>query len=154
MLDLNNAAIASLTSTLEGLIPDAGAGIQRSLLVVPNRIGPLGLGGVTELNPDPVGQVHACRVIGTVVVSTAAPDLDGLDTAVGKVTTSLLGAGRAALLQAGIVKLDCDSVGQLTTTDNGFGRELRFSVLFEFLKRPDEAEGVIAEIPQTVTVDA
>jgi hypothetical protein len=51
------------------------------------------------------------------------------------------------LLQSGILRLALADVGRVRRTDDGAERDLRFSVFYEFLRIPEEAEDIIQVIP-------
>lgn len=160
MVSVNNEALEALTTALRSLLPPvADPDLQPSLVVLPGRISPAGIGGVIGLNEDPRGDIVGRRLEATALVTVRGEDSAGLDSAVADVTRALVAADRAALLESGILRITLDKVGQRPEPRPGGGpdraqvRELSFKVLYEFLKRPEAAEGVIQEIPIDLEVN-
>jgi hypothetical protein len=87
-------------------------------------------------------------------VTVRANDVGPLNDAVAAVINSYLGADRAALVEQGILRVSLDGVGPQSTSGSGNNtvaeRTLTFKVLYEFLKRPEESEDVILEIPMNL----
>jgi hypothetical protein len=146
-------AIDELTAAVTALIP--GGVPPPTVALHPRTVRPVGLGGFVGLHHDPDGEIVGRRIDATISVSVVADDPDALANAAAAVNRALVAADRTALRRTGVLKLALDDVGPQTTV-TGHGADLRqtltFSVLFEFLKRPEEPEGIIEEIPLDVTI--
>ncbi len=160
MVSINNEALEALATALRSLLPPvADPDLQPSLVVLPTRIGPAGIGGVVGTNADPRGEIVARRLEATALVTVRGEDNAGLDSAVADVTRALVAADRAALQSSGILRITLGNIGSRPEERPGGGpdraqeRELTFRVLYEFLKLPEAAEGVIQEIPIDLEVN-
>jgi hypothetical protein len=155
--EINTEALAGLTAAIESLLEDVvDPPVQLSLLVTPTHISPTGLGGFVGINEDPQGGILGRRLRATALVSVSALDVESLNEAVVAVTGAFLGADRGSLLEKGILRIGLDNIGPRSTTGSGSNRReerrLTFNILYEFLKRPEESEGIILEVP--INLDA
>ena len=155
MSTLADEAIDGLTAVVASLLPAGGDPALRPLaLVSPLRIAPTGLGGFVGLNDDPPGDILGRRLKASVAVTVRASTAGALNDAVKNVTKAFLAADRQALLEQGILKLALEEVGPAADGNGASQRELRFTVLYEFVKRPSELEGgVIEEVPLDLDAD-
>lgn len=153
MASIEAEAIDELTAAVTALIP---GGVPPPIVALhPRTIRPVGLGGFVGLNHDPDGDVVGRQVDATIAVAVVADDPVALANATAAVNRALVAADRAALRNSGVLRLALDDVGPQSTVAGGAGdlsQTLTFSVLFEFLKRPEEAEGIIEEISLDVTI--
>ena len=157
MSDIDSEALVGLTAAVESLLPDTtDPSVQLILLAAPLQITPTGLGGFVDIDEDPRGEILGRRLEATALVTVRAGDVGPLNGAVTAVTRAFVGADRAALLEQGILRVTLDDLGSQSVTGSGrtrvVERILRFKVLYEFLKKPEAAEGIILEIP--VDLDA
>jgi len=155
--EINAEALAGLTDAMESLLADvADPSVQLSQLVTPTHISPTGLGGFIGVNEDPRGGILGRRLQAKTLVTVSANDVDSLNEAVVAVTGACVGADRGPLLEQGILRVTLDIVGPQSTSGSGNNmtveRTLTFNVLYEFLKRPEESEDVILEVP--INLDA
>lgn len=149
---ISSEALAGLTAAVEAILPSvADPSVQRTLLLTPTRVTPTGLGGFVGTNEDPYGDILGRRLEATALVTLRAKDVAPLNGAVTAVTHAFLGADRATLSEQGILRIALDNIGAQSVSGSGstrvVERVLSFGVLYEFLKRPDEAADVIREIP-------
>lgn len=154
---INSEALAGLTAAVETLLPDtADPSVQLILLVAPVHVAPTGLGGFVATNENPQGEILGRRLKATALVNVRARDVGPLNGAVTAVIQGVLGAERSTLLEQGILRVTLDDVGVQSVSGSGSNRvaerSLSFEVLYEFLKRPEEAEDVILEVP--INLDA
>jgi hypothetical protein len=143
-------ALAGLNAAIGSLLEDAVAPPTRlGSLVTSTQLTPTGLGGFVGANEVPAGEIFGRRLRATVLVTVSANDTDALNEAVVAVTGACLGTDRASLLEKGILRISLDDVGLQAAgaEDTTVERALTFDVLYEFLQGPEEAEGVIAEVP-------
>jgi hypothetical protein len=147
MVTLNNEALKGLTDAVGRLLGPEGPGVERSLLVSPVRVIPTGVGGFVGINAAPIGEIRGRRVEAELLITLGAGDTEQLDAATTVLARSLVGPDRVTLLQSGILRLALADVGRVRRTDDGAERDLRFSVFYEFLRIPEEAEDIIQVIP-------
>jgi len=148
--EIDTAALSGLNAAIESLLEDVAApSIQLGPMVTSARIAPTGLGGLVGANEVPQGEIFGRRLQATVLVTVGANDAAALNEAVVAVTGACLGTERALLLEKGILRITLDGVGPQAAgvEDATLERALTFDVLYEFIKRPEEAEDIIAEVP-------
>jgi hypothetical protein len=148
--EIEAEAFAGLNAAVGSLLEDAVTPPTRlDSMVTSTLLTPTGLGGFVGANEVPAGEIFGRRLQATVLVTVSADDADALDDAVAAVTGACLGTDRALLLEKGVLRITLDDVGpQAAGVDDGtVERTLVFDVLYEFLKRPEEAEDVIVEVP-------
>lgn len=154
MADINKKALAALDDVLKLFIPaPADPALKPLLLVTPLRVAPTGLGGYVGLNHEPEGDIIGRRVAARVSITVRGNDAVELNNSVSAVTGALIGAERATLLERGILQIALDTISAKPVDADGAGasntaeRELWFTVLYEFLMKPEAGEGIIREIP-------
>lgn len=158
MDDLAILAVNSLRTFVQSLVTTVTIPLlQKTVIVTPVRISPTGLGGFVDLNSDPIGDIIGRRVDALVSVIAEMPTAAALTEAASAIIQALLTAGRKTLAAGGIQKLvfvEAKPNAALTKPDGTVvaTREIRFEVLFEFLKHPEDPEDVISEIPLNLTV--
>lgn len=149
---ISSEAFEGLNDAVASLLPDVtDLSVQLIPSVTPTYIKPTGFGGFVGINEDPKGEIIGRRLEGIALVTVRAGNTTVLNEAVTRVTRAFLGVDRATLLVEGFLRVALDSVGSQTTSGSGSSRVvergLTFKVLYEFLKRPEEPEDVILEIP-------
>lgn len=152
---IDSEALDELTAAVGSFLPDvAEPSVQLALLVAPEHITPTGLGGFIGINENPQGEILGRRLEAMAVVTVRANSIGPLNDAVAAVVRAFLGADRTALLGQGILRVALDGVGSQTVTGTGRNRVvergLTLKILYEFLKRPEEPEDVILEIPKNL----
>ncbi len=145
-------ALAGLKSSLASLIPPAAEPEYTSVLsIIPGRVHPTGVGGFVGLSTDPIGEIFGRRIEAAVSITIKAGAAEELGVMVDTVTHSLMAAGRTVLAQNGILSLTLEGVGPLKVSGSGNNqiteRDLSAQVLYEFLKLPEQASGLIHEVP-------
>ena len=156
---INLEAVNELASALETLLPPAAnPALRPNVLVNPLRITPAGLGGFVGLNQEPPGEIHGVHLEATAFVTVKADRDASMNAATAAITHAVVAAERASLLRSGIVRIALEEVGPISVRQGGGvsaaqQRDLTFSILFEYLKRPEVAEGIIREIPLDVDVE-
>lgn len=149
---VTEAAFAGLRGALSSLLPVAAEPeLQPSLLLLPQRVSPTGIGGLAGVQSDPAGDILGRRVQAKARITVRARDTAGLETAIGAATDALLATDRASLAGLGILRLSLGDTGDLVLTGSGSqqvsSRELEIGVLYELLQPPTAPGGVIAELP-------
>lgn len=154
MASIDAEAVDSLATTISGLLP---VGSSALVTVFPRRVVPVGIGGFLGLNDDPAGpagDLLGRRVEAIVATRVSAADRDALSATVTALINALIASDRSRLRSLGLHTLVLDEIGEQTAAPQGNGLEqtVRFTVQFEFLKRPEEPEGIITEIPLEVKI--
>jgi hypothetical protein len=149
---ISSEALEGLNAAVASLLPDVSdLSVQLIPSVAPTHIKPTGFGGFVGINEDPKGEIIGRRLDATALVTARADNTTVLNDAVTRVSHAFLGADRATLLEEGFLRVVLDDMGPQTVSDSGSSsvveRDLTFKVLYEFLKRPEEPEDVILEIP-------
>jgi hypothetical protein len=152
MTPIDSEALAGLTAAVRSLLPPpTDPSVQLILLTTPGHVAPTGIGGFVGTNEDPRGEIRGRLLEATALVTVRANAVGPVDGAVTEVIRAFVGADRAALLERGILRVDLDGVGPQSVSGSESNqvveRSLTFKVLYEFLKRPEEDEHVILEIP-------
>jgi hypothetical protein len=137
---------------MTALLPSAPApAIAPQLHIAPTRVTPTGVGGFVGLNHDPPGEILGRRLAARVFVTVQAGQDGSVNETVSGVTRALLGADPVELRSSGILRLSLAELGPVAVSGQGQNqvsrRELEFAVLYEYLRLPDAAEGVIERIP-------
>jgi hypothetical protein len=148
-----DAAVGGLAAAIESLLPDEpDPDVRPAVLVSPRRIAPTGVGGFVGLNEEPEGEIYGRRVDANVLVTVKADDDDELPAAVTAVTRALLTPDRSTLAGEGIQRILLEEMGAARTAGGIASRDLRFAVLYEFLRLPSAPEGVIQTTPLDLDV--
>ena len=147
MGSINKDAIDGLAVAIESLLPEVtDPAMQPDVMVLPECIRPTGLGGFICLNEDPRGEILGRYLKAKVMVTARADSVSNLGNVQTAITHALLGVDRSTLSKSGIFSVSLHEIGP--QLDNGTAeQELTFEVAYEFLKRPDEAQGIIQKIP-------
>lgn len=149
---ISSEALEGLNAAVASLLPDVSdLSVQLIPSVTPTHIKPTGFGGFVGINEEPKGEIIGRRLDATALVTARADNTTVLNDAVTRVSHAFLGADRATLLEEGFLRVVLDDMGPQTVSGSGSSsvveRDLTFKVLYEFLKRPEEPEDVILEIP-------
>ncbi|GAB6908653.1 conserved hypothetical protein [Desulfosarcina cetonica] len=158
MNELDSQTVTSATTLITDLLPDGeGPGFMPHVTIVPSRLGPVGVGGVVGILDDPHGDIRMHRLEGTamVVIKASSPEL--LHDATVAASQSVLSTDRIALRRQGMYTLQTGAIGPVrqlgyNTPSTRYERDLELKIIFEKQIDPEEAGGVIAEIPQLVSL--
>lgn len=145
-------AVAGLNATLQGLLPTEGPPAQApELFVNPVKSHTVGVGGTVGIRTQaPAGEVAALRVTAEVVVRVKAQTAAQLAAREAAVSTALLGADPVNLRTNGVFRIQrmVETIERpVIALQNLSGRDVRFEVLYEFVKQPEVGEGVISAVP-------
>jgi hypothetical protein len=156
--ELDSQTVTSAATLIADLLPDGeGPGFIPHVTILPNRLGPAGVGGVVGILDDPHGDIRMHRLEGTamVVIKASSPEL--LHDATVAASQSLLSTDRTALRRQGMYTLQTGAMGpvrQLGTNppSTRYERDLELKLLFEKRIDPEDAGGVISDIPRLVSL--
>jgi len=146
-------AVQALNSTVTGLLPPpADPQFTPEVLINPVKSHPAGIGGYIGLNREPMGEIHARRLKAQVVIRVKADSLAALGGTESAVTNALVGANRSQLRSQGIFRITRDTdFGQVLLAADGLdvaaGKDIRFDVDYEYQRLPNQAAGVISNVP-------
>lgn len=149
MAGIDGDAISGLFNALDSLMPPVPDPALRPVVSLgPASIKATGVGGFVGINQEPRGDVFGRRLDATALVTVRAANAGELSAAVTSVTQALMGAERTSLRERGILRITLDQVGpDASGPGDRAHRDLTFRIIYEFLKRPQEASGVIQEVP-------
>ena len=151
-------ALNRLTTTIQSLLPSvADPFLKPDLFINPLRLAPIGLGGFVGINASPPGEIVGRRLEASVHVTVRADTIAQLSGAVSTLTRAVLAADRTALIKQGIQRIALNEMGPKSVVEVGNDKkiaeqELSFKVSYEFLRLPQEAEGIIQQIPLELDV--
>jgi hypothetical protein len=156
--ELDSQTVTSAATLIADLLPDGeGPSYTPHVTILPNRLGPAGVGGVVGILDDPHGDIRMHRLEGAamVVIKASSPEL--LHDATVAASQSLLSTDRIALRRQGMYTLQTGAMGpvrQLGTNppSTRYERDLELKLVFEKRIEPEEVGGVISEIPQLVSL--
>ena len=149
MTRLADEAVSALATLVDAMLSGTS---QVGVLVTPSRVFPTGLGGFVAPHVDPVGEVEGARVDAQVRVTVQAQDMAGLNAAATDVTMAMISPPPETLRQDGVLRIRMDDPGGdvRSASGNRIQRDVRFQVLYEFLRFPDAGGGIIEEIPLNI----
>ena len=144
-------ALSSLTAAIQALIPAGNdPALKPSCFVNPIRVMPTGLGGLAGLNDTPAGEILGRRLEALVLVTARGETTDQLNTTVSAITSAVAGAERKDLSKQGIQRIVLNEIRPKSVVDSGgksiSEQEVSFKVLYEFLKLPQQADGLISKV--------
>lgn len=154
------ATIDALSSAISELLapPPTDPALTPKVAILPVQTNLAGIGGFIGQSDAPLAERIARRLDGEVVVRVFAGSAAGLLDAEAQVSRKLLAASPTLLRQQGILRLQrvLDPPDRRLEAADGiaapFGQELRFAVKFEHAPLPAESEGMIASVPQDLTL--
>jgi len=144
-------ALDALSAALQALLPAVADPAQKPKVTIqPHSISPTGVGGFVGINDNPVGEILGRSIDATAVIGVVAAK-DQIDAAVAAVTNGFLAADRATLAAQGLQRIAFDTMGDVSAVSDALAqRPVSFRVLYEFLKKPVDPEGIIQEIPLNI----
>jgi len=149
--EITEQALTNMVGVLESFLPPALPDVDQSVILIPEKVKPTGLGGYVGVNEDPESSlfgryIHAISEI--TLVSTVG--VNDLQRAVSNITHGLLAQGRQTLRSNGIFKLDLGALSAVAHAGSGNNaidnRSIRFNLEFEFIPEPVESEGNIDQL--------
>ncbi len=150
----NSAVIDSLLASIASLLPNESNPIFQSIVGInAARITAPGVGAFVGNGASVTDEIFGRHLEGDMVVSVKRGTIGDLNNAINATTRALLGVDRKELLGHGILKLNLHEViSQVfneseSDSNQVFRKDLIFKILYEFLKTPEESEGIIQEIP-------
>lgn len=153
MASIDIEALNGLTAAVSSLFPaPARAELATGVLVSAARVTPTGVGGYTGPSTGPAGDILGRRVNAELLLTVRADNGAELDGAVGQLTAAVLGAERRTLLEKGIQRIALGGIRDRVLpaageTDVPVTRDVGVSVVYEYLKVPEEPTGIIQIVP-------
>lgn len=146
-------ALSGLSGVVQSLLPVVDdPDLRPTLLVNPVRFTPTGLGGYIGLHSDPRGGIYGIRLEAAAIVVARAADDSSLNDAIQAVTRALVASDPAEMRRKGVFRVSLESVGERSEVGAAAGprslvaRELTFKIVYEHVRLPQEAAGMIDEI--------
>ncbi|MBI5015278.1 MAG: hypothetical protein HZB55_07270 [Deltaproteobacteria bacterium] len=154
MASIEEDALAGLTSNVQALLPVvADPELRPTVTLGAARVTPTGLGGFVAPSDDPPGDVDGRRIEASVLVTVKSSSAGALGPSLAGVTRALLGADRPTLLGRGIHRVALSETGTLVAgPGQRVQQDLSFRLLYEHLRIPTAAGGVIETIPLDLEV--
>lgn len=145
MDDLLGEALEALSTDVRALLPSpASPSLAPTLLIAPQAVVPTGLGGYVGPSVDPAGDLRGRRIRANVELGVQSQTPDDLEGALSRVSLAMLTATRGDTANGDLLRVAHDDSPPPAGTPTA--RTLRFDVLYEFLRHPAEAGGVISEV--------
>lgn len=150
MDDITVQALANMTGVLQSFLPVVDPLINLSLILLPQKVKPTGLGGFVGTHREPDAALVGRHIQAISEISLISHDgIAGLQLAVVNITQELSTQDRETLRSNGIFKLNFDELSSITHTVSGGNtidsRSVSFEVDFEYIPVPVISEGVINE---------
>ena len=143
MDEISAEALTNLNTTVNSLFATLSPAPE--VEVLPTKITPTGLGGYVGEHEDPIGDLFGRRVEAQVLVTVSGSNNNVLNNRALAVRNAILSLSRAERVQKGIHRATPDLDIAPATQANR--RNLGFNIVYEFIKVPEDAEGIIQEIP-------
>jgi hypothetical protein len=149
--------LAALQVALQQVLPESLDDLTTTAFTLfPRSVKTSGIGGFIALNADPVGEVkgYQMEVEAQLRVSTTANAL-ALGVAMSRIAAAFSGLSRRRRVELGLLRLTLGDIDP-EIRQSGQGNSLRLEqtmicqVLYEFLKRPEDTEGIIQTVPLNV----
>ncbi len=148
--DLHQLAVAALTTELAGRIPPPPQDVTFELFLSPKRFTPTGLGNFVGRHDDPLGSITGVRLAAEALVTVTVVEPADLNPAIAQLTSTLLAQDPAALRLDGIFRWQVSAIEP--NPAGPLARDVRFDVLYEFIRLPEAGEGIIETIPIDLTL--
>lgn len=145
---ISGEALTSLMTTVNALFADLNP--LPAVEISPTKITPTGLGGYVGVHEEPIGDLIGRRIEALVRVTVSNADSDVLNSAVLAVQNAVLSLTRAESVEKGIHRASLDPT--IAPSEDATKRNLGFRLIYEFVKVPEDAEGIIQEIPLNLSV--
>ncbi|MBV1878719.1 MAG: hypothetical protein KUG79_13845 [Pseudomonadales bacterium] len=153
MDEITQQAMANIKVVLQSFLPAPSSDIEQSLVLLPSRVKPTGLGGYVGVNVGPDASLFGRLIeadIEVMVVSSDGPGL--LSQAVSDCTQAMLSQTRTTLRGNGVFSIELDHLTDIARSGTGNNtvdiRTLVFKIVFEFIPIPAVDEGNIETIVQ------
>jgi hypothetical protein len=148
--------LAGLQAALPQILPDDLGATTTAFTLFSHSIKTSGVGGFISLSADPLGEIRGYQMEAEaqIRVSTEADAL-ALGAAIARITAAFSGLSRKRRVELGILRLTIDGIDpeiRQFEQDNSLVLEqsITCKILYEFLQRPAEAEGIIQTVPLSV----
>lgn len=155
MDEITELALSTMTTVLSSYLPAAIPNVDQTMVLIPSKVKPTGLGGFVGVHEDPQASLYGRLIEANTEITLISSDGVGvLQEAVASYTQALLSQDRATLRSSGIFKLDLDHLSDIAHTGSGNNeRDMRTAILkiiFEFIPTPLDPESSIDEVIHNV----
>lgn len=149
MSELNETAVSELNNTLQAMVNDGlDGGVNSSILLLPKKIKPAGIGGIVGVQAEPFGDILGVWISATAQVSIQSNNVSQLFQSISQLSSHMQSLDRKELIELGIQKLSIASIGDLVTgsNPNNNRREINFDVIYQYEQAPSESQQQITEV--------
>jgi hypothetical protein len=143
MDEITAEALTNLDITVNGLF--ASLNPLPEVEILPTRIVPTGLGGYVGEHEDPIGDLRGRRIEALALITVQGNTPNLLNERALAVQNAVLSLSRAEMVQKGILRSNLDP--DVLPAEEDDRRKLGFRLVYEFIKVPEDGEGIIQEIP-------
>ncbi len=150
--------LASLQVILQQVLPDDfDEPIAIASVLFPISIKPSGIGCFIAPNADPRGDIKGYRMEADAQIRLSTTGTQAtLDTALSHLMTAFSSLSRRHFLGLGILRLGTPAVNEVRQSGQGANTALEqkvtYRIVYEFLKIPEDSEGLIQTIPLNLEV--
>lgn len=147
---ITEEALNSLDSYIASIMPTPSLPDQSfDFVVFPVKVSPVGVGGFVGMQQEPYGAVQGRRIVASAEISIVSHETN-INESVNTVTQTLLAQDKRVMRTNGLFRLALNELGDASFSGQGGNisatRVAKFDVLFEYLKGPDAADGVISDV--------
>ena len=151
MDEITLQALGNITGVLESFLPPPTPNVVQSLIVLPKKVKPTGLGGYVGMNDQPGASLYGRYIQAISEVSLVSTNgLSSLLLATANLTSQLLSQDRVTLRNNGIFKIGFEEMSDVSHSGSGNNaidsRTVRFILQFEFIPLPVQPEGRIDQL--------
>jgi hypothetical protein len=151
--------LASLQAIVQQVLPaDFDETVAIASTLFPISVKPSGLGCFIAPNANPVGDIKGYRMEADAQIRLSTTGTHAsLDTALSRLMTAFSSLSRRQFLALGILRVGAASIDpevrQLGQGDNAtLEQKVTYRIVYEFLKIPEDSEGVIQTIPLNLEI--
>lgn len=151
--------LAGLQVILQQVLPDDfDESIAIASTLFPISIKPSGIGCFIAPNADPVGDIKGYHMEADAQIRLSTTGTQAtLDTALSHLMTAFSSLSRRHFLELGILRLGIPAIdpevrqfGQ--DANAALAQKVTYRILYEFLKKPEDSEGIIQTVPLNLEV--
>jgi hypothetical protein len=148
MDEISAEALTSLNTVVNGLFD--GLNPTPAVAISPLKIAQTGLGGYVGEHENPMGDLRGRRIEALVIVTVSGTSNQLNDRALA-VHNAVMSLSRAEMVEKGILRAALDPTVPPAEQTNS--RNIGFRLVYEFIKVPEDSEGIIQEIPINLSTE-
>ncbi|MBE9141366.1 hypothetical protein IQ254_29945 [Nodosilinea sp. LEGE 07088] len=149
--------LASLQVVLNQVLPDdLDSSIAIASTLLPISVKPAGIGSFIAPSANPVGDIRGYYMEADAQIRVSTTDtLASLDAALARLMAAFSGLTRRRYVELGILRLGAVQIDpEIRQSGQGnnaiLEQKVTFRIVYEFLKIPEETEGIIQTVPLNI----